>query len=187
LRLQIGPLGGSGEVGSAFDMAFEMAVPIAFAARGVAAVGRAGSGSIASQSDEVARAAESRVSPTLRSGPGSLRIDFNPQAYSQSEIRAAEFMKARGNNVVLRPPTGTRAGGKTYDLVVNGTNYDVLTPVSPNQNSVFRSIRNKNDQARGIVVDLSETSVTEADLGNVMARLKGAGADNIREVVFIPK
>jgi hypothetical protein len=39
------------------------------------------------------------------------------------------------------------------------------------------SIAKKNDQARNIIVNLRQTPVVEADLGNVMSRLKQPGVD----------
>jgi hypothetical protein len=114
---------------------------------------------------------------------------------SAAEIRAAKYLSSQGKNVHFQTPGSVRSGaGGTADFLVGGargtgaggTPYDVLSPTTPNPNAVFRAIRNKNNQAQGIIVDLSRTRVTPADLGNVMNRLKGAGAKNIQNVIFLP-
>jgi uncharacterized protein RhaS with RHS repeats len=105
--------------------------------------------------------------------------------YSASEIAAAKHMHSQGNNVVLRPPVGTRANGGTSDLLVNGTSYDVYTPQTVNTNRIISAIASKNSQAEGIVLDLSQTTVTVEQLGNVLQRVQGAGANNIKNIVII--
>lgn len=112
--------------------------------------------------------------------------------YSTSEMNAAQYMADLGNTVILRPPTGTRAGGKTSDLVVNGINYDVYTPVTSNPSAIVRAVTKKNTQTTGIVLDLSSTTVTANDLGNILARVRGAiekegGICNINDIIVMPK
>ena len=112
--------------------------------------------------------------------------------YSVSEINAATYVAQLGNNVVLRPPIGTRGGGGTSDLLVNGIAYDVYTPTTSNPSSIISSIAKKNSQASGIVLDLSQTTVSESDLGDILARVKGAiekngGTCNIKDIIVMPK
>lgn len=45
----------------------------------------------------------------------------------------------------------------------------------------------KNDQAQGIVLDLSATTVTPGQLGNILARVNGTGARKITDIVIIGK
>lgn len=116
---------------------------------------------------------------------GTLRVTAgNPSA---SELRAAEHMASSGRNVVLRDPVGTRAGGGTSDLVIDGKPYDVYTPTSANPSRIISAIAKKNDQAVGIVLDLSNSLVTREQLGNVLARVNGAGAMKITDIVIIGK
>ena len=124
-------------------------------------------------------------------GSGNLTILENGN-YSASEINAAEYMANQGNDVVLRPPVGTRADGGTSDLLVNGVSYDVYTPTTNNPSAIIRAITKKNTQASGIVLDLSNTTVNQSDLGNILARVKGAienngGTCNINDIVVLPK
>ena len=121
---------------------------------------------------------------------GSLVIETGGK-FSASEIRAAEYMKSLGNNVTLRMPQGTRASGGTSDLLVNGVKYDVYTPTTSNPDRIIGAIADKNSQATGIVLDLSQTSVTVQDLGNILSRVKGsveAGGKtlNITDIVVLP-
>jgi filamentous hemagglutinin len=114
---------------------------------------------------------------------GTLNVTAaNPLA---SERVAAEHMAGLGRNVELRDPVGTRAGGGTSDLLVDGVPYDVYTPTSANPNRIISAIAKKNDQATGIVVDLSNSPVTADQLGNVLGRVNGAGATNITDIVII--
>ncbi len=120
---------------------------------------------------------------------GSLVIEEGGQ-FSASEIKAAEYMKDLGYDVVLRMPQGTRAGGGTSDLVVNGVNYDVYTPTTSNVNRIISSMASKNSQTTGIVLDLSQTTVTAEQLGNALARVEGiitSGGKqcNIKDIIII--
>lgn len=106
--------------------------------------------------------------------------------YSQSEINAANYMKSLGHNVVLRPPKGTRAAGGTSDLLINGINYDVYTPKTNKVSSIVSATAKKNSQTVGVVIDLSQTSVKPPELSNILQRVQGAGATNIKDIVIIP-
>jgi RHS repeat-associated protein len=106
--------------------------------------------------------------------------------FSGSEVRAAEEMAIKGHRVLLRSPQGTRAGGGTSDLVVDGANWDVYTPTTANAGRIISAVAKKNSQATGVVLDLSQTSVTPAQLGNVLARVRGAGATNIQHIEILP-
>ncbi|MES0864368.1 hypothetical protein ABLN87_18610, partial [Ruegeria sp. SCPT10] len=112
-------------------------------------------------------------------------LDITAANPSASERAAAEHMASLGRNVELRDPVGTRAGGGTSDLLVDGVPYDVYTPTSANPNRIISAIAKKNDQATGIVVDLSNSTVTADQLGNVLGRVNGAGATNITDIVII--
>lgn len=90
-----------------------------------------------------------------------------------------------GKNVQLRKPIGTRAGGATSDLLVDGVRYDVYTPITKNPDRIISSIAKKNTQAEGIILDLSETTVTSQQLGNTLKRVQGTGATNIKHIIII--
>lgn len=101
-------------------------------------------------------------------------------------------MYEQGNQVILRHPVGTRAGGETSDLLVNGVNYDVFTPTTGNANRIISSMAGKNSQTTGIVLDLSQTSVTTEQLGNALARVRGivqngGKTPNITDIIILPK
>jgi len=120
---------------------------------------------------------------------GSLVIEQGGN-FSTSEIKAVEHMKNLGNDVILRMPQGTRAGGGTSDLLVNGVKYDVYTPITENVNRTISSMAGKNSQTTGIVLDLSKTSITAEQLANALERVKGiveAGGKtcNINDIVII--
>lgn len=106
--------------------------------------------------------------------------------YSQSEVNAANYMRNLGHNVILRPPNGTRAAGGTSDLLVNGVNYDVYTPIINNVNRIVSQTASKNTQTVGVVIDLSKTNVKPAQLSNILQRVQGAGATNIKDIIVIP-
>lgn len=119
-----------------------------------------------------------------RSLRGALEI-VEGGIYLESELNAAKAMAERGHQVVLRPATGTRASGATSDLLVNGVPYDVYTPTTSNPDRIISAVAKKNSQAQGVVLDLSKTTVTAEQLGNVMARVRGAGAGRIEDIVII--
>ncbi len=105
--------------------------------------------------------------------------------FSESEINAAKYLQNLGKDVKLRMPSGTRAEGGTSDLLVNDVRYDVYTPTTSNADRIVSAIAKKNNQATGVVVDLSKTSVKAADLGNVVQRVQNAGAANIKDIIII--
>jgi len=107
--------------------------------------------------------------------------------FSASEMSAAKYLASLGKDVILRQPVGTRAGGGTSDLLVNGVNYDVYTPITSNPNRIISAIASKNSQTGGVVLDLSQTPVTAEQLGNVLQRVQGAGAANIQDIVIMGK
>jgi hypothetical protein len=71
--------------------------------------------------------------------------------------------------------------------LVNGVNYDVYTPITKNHDRIITAIADKKMQTVGIVLDLSQTTITAAELGNVMARLAGKGVTSIKEVIILGK
>jgi filamentous hemagglutinin len=117
-------------------------------------------------------------------GRGTLTI-VEGGAYSPRELSVARLLAQRGYHVVLRPPIGTRIGGETSDLLLDGRGYDIYTPTTANPNRIISAIAKKNAQAEGVVLDLSTTSVTRLQLGNILERVQGAGATNIRDVIVL--
>jgi hypothetical protein len=117
---------------------------------------------------------------------GSLVVETGG-IFSQSEVDAAKYVAALGKNVILRMPKGTRAGGGTSDLLVDGARYDVFTPVTTNVNRIISAMAKKNSQAEGVVLDLSKTSVNASQLSNALSRVNGAGATNIRDIIIMGK
>jgi hypothetical protein len=80
---------------------------------------------------------------------------------------------------------GTRAGGGTSDLLADGTRYDVYIPITSNLKAIISAMAKKNLQTEGIVLDLSQSNVTPEQLGDVLARVRGAGATNIKDIEII--
>lgn len=112
--------------------------------------------------------------------------------FSASELAAANYMNSLGKNVTLRMPKGTRAGGGTSDLLVDGIKYDVYTPTSNSVNAIISGMAKKNSQTTGIVLDLSKSTVEASQLGNALQRVQGsikAGGKsvNIKDIVIMPK
>jgi filamentous hemagglutinin len=63
----------------------------------------------------------------------------------------------------------------------------VYTPTTSNPSRIISAIAKKNSQVQGggVVLDLSGTSVTRAQLGDVLKRVQGAGATGIKDIVII--
>ena len=117
-------------------------------------------------------------------GLGTLTI-IAGGAYSPRELSVARLLAQRGYHVVLRPPIGTRVGGETSDLLLDGRGYDIYTPTTANPNRIISAIAKKNAQEEGVVLDLNATSATLSQLGNVLERVRGAGATHIRDVIVL--
>lgn len=109
--------------------------------------------------------------------------------YSESEVYSAWHVAATtGKRVILRPPGSNRhPDGDTSDLVVGGVNYDVVTLSTSSANRAFTRISEKNDQARGIVVDVRDSILTRDNFSNIMDRLRGKFGSrlNIQDVIII--
>ncbi|WIX85508.1 RHS repeat-associated core domain-containing protein [Amycolatopsis sp. DG1A-15b] len=119
--------------------------------------------------------------------PNPGRLEISAASPSASEVHAAEFMAGRGSRVELRDPVGTRAGGLTSDLVVDGENWDVYTPTTGNVGRIVSAVASKGSQVQGggVIIDLSRTSVTADQLGNIQARIAGTGA-RVGQIVVMP-
>jgi filamentous hemagglutinin len=116
-------------------------------------------------------------------GRAAPRIVIDAAQATDDEIRAAVEVSRMGRGpVVIRDPI---PGRPTSDLLVNGVPYDIYTPTTANANRIISAIASKNSQASGVVLDLSRTSVTLEELGNVLARVRGAGATNIWDVIIL--
>ena len=120
------------------------------------------------------------------------KLTIGAGKFSASERAAAQHMADLGNDVVLRSPIGERSAGGTSDLLVNGIPYDVYTPVTNSPSRIIGGIAEKNSQAVGVILDLSKTSVTADDLGNILNRVQGAikaggKTPNITDVVVLKK
>lgn len=128
---------------------------------------------------------ENGSDPVDLPNPGSLKITATSP--SESEVKAAELIAGQGHQVELRNPTGTRAGGGTSDLVVDGVNWDVYTPTTNNAGRIVSTVASKGSQVLGggVVVDLSKTSVTPEELGNIEYRVARTGA-RVSRVVVMP-
>lgn len=138
------------------------------------------------QAAEEAALGQSTVLPG-ETGGGSLTID--PEgSFSESEINAAKYLASQGHDVVLRQPVGTRAQGGTSDLVVDGENWDVYTPKTSNPDRIISNIASKGSQVHGggVIVDLSQTSVTPEELGDVLFRIQRTGG-RVGAIVIMPK
>ncbi|WP_434986239.1 hemagglutinin repeat-containing protein [Pseudomonas protegens] len=143
-------------------------------------------GRVASGSSKLSKVTDGSGGAAGQAAKGTLRIDPNG-SFSQSEINSAYYMAAQGKKVELRRPVGTRAEGKTSDLLVDGVSYDVYTPTTGNADRIISAIAKKNTQAEGIVLDLSRSTVTREQLGDVLRRVNGTGAKKINDIVIIGK
>jgi hypothetical protein len=103
---------------------------------------------------------------------GSLSIEG--EGFSASEKAVAENLASQGRNVVLREATGV---GRTSDLLVDGTPYDVYTPeAGTSVRNILSNVASKWTQVNGggVVVDLGSTDLTASDFGgNALARVNG--------------
>jgi hypothetical protein len=105
---------------------------------------------------------------------------------SDSEVKAARHLAGLGHDVHLRDPVGTRAGGETSDLLVDGERWDVYTPKTANVGRIVSAVASKGSQVHGggVILDLAHTRVTREQLANIEARVAGTGAHVSRIVVI---
>lgn len=109
---------------------------------------------------------------------GGLTIaDISGEGFTPAELNAASYLyKQGGNYVVLRTAVGTRAGGGTSDLLVNGTRWDVYTPEADTSvRNIMSTAAGKWTQVHGggVFIDLSNTGLSAVDMGNALARING--------------
>jgi hypothetical protein len=71
--------------------------------------------------------------------------------------------------------------------MVDGAQWDVYTPTTTNPTNIIRAIGKKGGQVTGggVVLDLSQMSVTAADLGDIMARVAN-NTSRVSQVVVMP-
>ena len=75
-------------------------------------------------------------------------------------------MRLRPSNSVFRS-----YGGLRYSTV--------------NPDRIISSLAKKGKQAEGLILDLSQPSVTEEMLGDVLGRVRGAGERNVTDIVIV--
>jgi hypothetical protein len=107
------------------------------------------------------------------------------------ERAAAGELARMGRNVVVKDPTGARsAAGSTADLLVDGVPMDVYSPqAGTSVKKILQRVAGKNDQAQGVVLDLSAWDGPVDELGDVLARVQGklradGSPSNIQEVII---
>jgi Contact-dependent growth inhibition CdiA C-terminal domain len=102
--------------------------------------------------------------------PGSLRTVGS--GFSASEQRVAQLLADGGDTVLLREATGV---GRTSDLLVNGVPYDVYTPTTGNIDRIVSAVSSKGSQVQGggVIIDLADSPLTTAQLGDILPRVQG--------------
>jgi contact-dependent growth inhibition (CDI) system CdiA-like toxin len=123
-----------------------------------------------------AGAARAGAGPT-----GSLRILGS--GFSESELGAAELLALQGRQVILRAEPGDV---KTSDLLLDGVPYDVYTPTTGSVRSIINAIVRKGKQVNGggVVLDLSKSPLSAADLGDLLARVRQT-TTKITDIIII--
>ena len=104
-------------------------------------------------------------------GAGALEVIGD--GFSASEKAVAQWLADQGDNVILREATGI---GRTSDLLVNGTPYDVYTPEAGTSiRNILSNAAGKWTQVNGggVVIDLNDTGLSAADFGDALARVNG--------------
>ena len=111
-------------------------------------------------------------------------LTMSGQGFSASEQRVAQLLADGGENVVLREATGV---GRTSDLLVNGVPYDVYTPTTGNIDRIVSAVASKGSQVQGggIIIDLSQSPLTVAQLGNILPRVQGV-TSQISDIRVVP-
>ena len=70
--------------------------------------------------------------------------------------------------------------------MVSDIGISIYTPKTNNPNSIVSAIAKKNQQAQGVVLDLSNSGVTSEQLGDLLKRVNNAGATNIKDIIILP-
>lgn len=111
------------------------------------------------------------------------RLSIEGSRFSASELGAAELLAERGYDVVLREATGP---DRMSDLLLDGVQYDVYTPETGNISRLVGAIADKGSQVRGggVVLDLSSSPLTSADVGNLLARVRGV-TEKVTDIIVI--
>jgi len=134
----------------------------------------------------IARAGEAGVeAAAVGASKGRLLIDEGGN-FTSSERDAAQYLYELGDDVHLRLPQGTRAGGATSDLLVNGERWEVYTPKTKNPDRIVSQAASKGAQVLGggVVIDLRQTSVRAPDLRDISSRIAGTGG-RVSKVIIL--
>jgi hypothetical protein len=123
-----------------------------------------------------------KVAKEAEVAAGGLRIVG--EGFSASEKRAAQALADQGHTVVLRAPTGV---GRTSDLLVDTVPYDVYTPITADISRIVSETAKKGSQVNGggVVIDLSRSSLTPRQLGNILPRVRGV-TSKISNIIVLP-
>lgn len=108
------------------------------------------------------------------SGPQIGRLTVTASRPSASEVAGAQYMASLGKRVVLRDPEGTRAQGRTSDLLVDGVPWDVYTPHPDTAvKAIVNKVAKKHSQVHGggVIVDLSQTRLSASEFDGMLVRV----------------
>ncbi|MCG8597896.1 MAG: hypothetical protein MI785_26510 [Kiloniellales bacterium] len=132
-------------------------------------------------------AGPSRTVPTGKFGgkprgtPSKIDPRSSPQTQRkiQRENEAAETLAKAGYDIEQNP--GVQPNGKYPDYKIEGKIFDNLAPDSDNIEQVRKGISRKveNDQAKRILLNMDDTSVTADNVSNVLARKPKEGLEEV--------
>jgi RHS repeat-associated protein len=129
------------------------------------------------------------VNPSLPGEPAGKVILTGTQA-TKNEISAAEIYASKtGYRVILRDPVNHGQSGRTSDGLVGGWKYryDIMRPNTANDTNIIRRMRDKRDQAVGIILDLRDSKVDPGKLSNAIDRVGGDGHGTFQEIFIIQR
>lgn len=113
--------------------------------------------------------------------------DESERTFTAQERRIAEKLVSEGRQVKALPETGT--GSRYADAEVDGisTEFKTVRPgasSATNKNEINDSVRGKG-QARHMIIDTRDSSLTEAETRRGLARAKGISRGKIDSVRII--
>ena len=101
------------------------------------------------------------------------------------EIRVAEILAGLGKTVLFANPY-TAYKAKSFDVVIDGINWEIKSPQGNSKSTVVRQLKRGKKQSNHIIFDTSRTSIGDHEIEKRI-RKNLIGSHSIKRVIMITK
>ena len=117
---------------------------------------------------------------TRQKGRVVIPADANPWPH---EIQVAKILALAGHSVVFIP----EANLKTPDIYLNGTMYEIKSPITNNPKKIVRNVKRALEKCPNVIIDSSRIKGLRDDAIQRTLKNKVKDLPGLKELIFINK